>query len=73
MVTLSPTEDSFEQTFKSLKFAEMVKRCELGKPKPKKQVIALPKDKEAATNRLATARPNASFMGKPMVSKFARK
>lgn len=33
MVNLSPTEESYQESFCSLKFAQQVNQCELGKPK----------------------------------------
>jgi hypothetical protein len=47
MVNLCPMEESFEDSLNNLKFSEIVKRCELGKPKPKKSAISAPKDGHA--------------------------
>ena len=53
MVNLSPTEESFNESHCSLKFAAQVNQCELGKPKRQiKDICSSSKDTEDIVSEL---------------------
>jgi kinesin family member C1 len=62
MVNLSPTEESFGESMCSLKFAQQVNQCELGKPK--RQI----KDMPAEASSCETPKPAASAKAPPSSS-----
>ena len=48
MVNLSPTEESYNESYCSLKFAQQVNQCELGKPKRQIKDCKDSKDKDGS-------------------------
>jgi hypothetical protein len=64
MVHLSPTPESYNESLSAMKFASMVNKCELGKPKKQVTETAAAEDKAKASPTNATKTALRSTMRK---------
>ena len=71
MVNLSPTEESFGESMCSLKFAQQVNQCELGKPK--RQIKDMPADNSGCETPAPKSTSTARSTAAPSTSSTAKR